>query len=121
MFSELKKRTALEAENDIIDDIQSELEAAEQAKADADERDAERLSRLVGLLRSGPGLDYFYQFLSVNHLEENLLFWVDAEDYRSTKRNAVDLKKRGDEILAKFINSGAPYEIAVTGLVLAAF
>jgi hypothetical protein len=61
--SELKKRTALEAENEVMDEIQAELESVEYAKAEAQEKEAARLSRLGGLLRSALGLDYFLAFL----------------------------------------------------------
>lgn len=111
----LKRHTELERENRIFDRLQVMLEDIETAKAEADAMLHAEISHLAGCLRNPVALDHFMQYVMANHCEENLLFWVDAQDYATRERTADQRIKRGMAIFEKFVRRGADLEIAVTG------
>ena len=60
------------------------IERGARAVLRANRKRMEDMQTLGGLLRNPLGLDHFMQFVVDNHCEENLLFWIEAEDYRTS-------------------------------------
>jgi len=115
---ELKKKTGkdVHGDNDLIDLLQDWIEQGEYETANEDEAELITLSSLDGLLHHREGLGHFMSYVMANHCEENLLFWVEANDYKTEARTGEARKQRAMEIYNKFIKANANLEVSLDGL-----
>lgn len=98
-------------EETLMDDIAVWIEAIEFEKSTQQERVVEACSTLGGCLQSELARDYYMEFLLANHMEENLMFWLETENYRKENRSLKELEKKGLEIYEKFLRPGGSHEI----------
>jgi hypothetical protein len=95
---ELKRHSVLESQNRVMNDIQTLIDEMEYTRSMAAEQRCESLRTLRGILQDPEALDHFMNYVVDNHCDENLLFWVDAENYR--------LSASGDDGSSQNSNSG---------------
>mmetsp|Transcript_44341 Transcript_44341/g.86785 ORF Transcript_44341/g.86785 Transcript_44341/m.86785 type:complete len:540 (+) Transcript_44341:37-1656(+) len=97
-------------EDYILDDISLWIEGVELAKATEQEKLVDVCSTLQGCLALPSARQSYREFVELNHMEENLLFWLDVQDYRDID-SAEERKAKGAAIVDKFVKSGASHEI----------
>lgn len=107
------QRNTGEEEDVSLDSIQRWMEDVEHFKAESDEKALAVIGTLPGTLHNNVALSEFMSYVFEKHCEENLLFWCDAEDYRTTARGSDERKERAQVIFKKFVRAGAPSEIFI--------
>eukprot|EP00455_Lapot_gusevi_P028190 TRINITY_DN299_c0_g1_i4.p1 TRINITY_DN299_c0_g1~~TRINITY_DN299_c0_g1_i4.p1 ORF type:complete len:397 (-),score=74.86 TRINITY_DN299_c0_g1_i4:1146-2336(-) len=112
---DLQKATTVNLENDAIDEAERMIENAEYASATADENLSAEVSTLQGLLANPSLLNHFMTFVEEQHSEENLLFWLDAQDYAMIERDEEERIARALEIFERYLQIGAEYELFLDG------
>lgn len=109
----LKGQTVCESENSLIDQIQMWQDDVENLKADGVEQQVDSTRTLEGALRNQVMLSHFMKFVMEKHCDEELLFWVDAEDYQTRRRSEETRLRRALQIFDRFLKEGAPQPLAI--------
>lgn len=107
------KRNTGEEEDVSLDGIQRWMDDVEHFKAESDEKALADITTLPGTLHNNVALSEFMSYVFEAHCEENLLFWCDAEDYRTKPRGPEERKERAHIIFKKFLRAGADYEVFI--------
>lgn len=90
------------------------IQQIELKKSNAKRKLVKEISTLEGTLKNPFASASFMNFAKEMYCEENLLFWLDAENYRTTERTSTNLKKRGFDMFNKFIAKNADLRISLT-------
>eukprot|EP00823_Brevimastigomonas_motovehiculus_P009328 TRINITY_DN89_c0_g1_i2.p1 TRINITY_DN89_c0_g1~~TRINITY_DN89_c0_g1_i2.p1 ORF type:complete len:462 (+),score=129.84 TRINITY_DN89_c0_g1_i2:144-1529(+) len=107
----IRKCSSLEGDNAAFDEAQIFVDENESVKYESLQDDLKQFGSLATGVRNKTVCDGFLSFLQSKHSEENLLFWLAVEEYKTSKGD----QKKGMEINEKFVKQNADFEVSATG------
>lgn len=110
----IQRRSNLDEENGVLDDIQLWLEDCESIIAETQLSFREQTSTLEGTLLHPHCVTQFLEFLKVSHCAENLEFYLKVEEYKDMKDDAVALLL-AQHMLLMFLSNNAQQELRSLG------